>query len=94
MEKQADIKQDQAEELRHLVGEIEGNKEVKEELSASLEEIPKKREIDILNLPPRKEVHTISNRTRFRISRPFIRIIFVVIVLIVILIVGYYFIPN
>ncbi|AXI09368.1 hypothetical protein CV093_11300 [Oceanobacillus sp. 143] len=88
--KKETMQKDQAEELRHLVDEIEDNKDT-EVSSTILERETDKREIDILNLPPRKEVHTTIERTKLRISKPFIRIIFVIIILIAILIVSYYF---
>ncbi|RDW22024.1 hypothetical protein [Oceanobacillus chungangensis] len=94
MKNETDIRKDQAEDLRYLVEEIEDNKEMENDTSAILEEATEKREIDILNLPPRRDVHITNNRTRLRISKPFFRITIVVIILILILIVSYYFIDN
>ena len=64
-------KEDQASELRNLLDGTEDEKEGKEE--------PQKAKIDILNLPPRKEIHTNVYRARFKIDKPLIRFIFVII---------------
>ncbi|WP_100010770.1 hypothetical protein [Lentibacillus sediminis] len=42
-------------------------------------------EIDVLNLPPRKEVHGQKNSTSLKVSRPLLRFLFVVVLLLVIL---------
>lgn len=48
-------------------------------------------EVDVLNLPPRKEVHTNpKSRLQFTFNRPFIRITVVLILLIAILATMYF----
>lgn len=45
----------------------------------------KEQEIDVLNLPPRKEVHGQQNSTTLKVSRPLLRFLFVVVLLLIIL---------
>lgn len=84
---------DQAEQLKQIFDELQQNKSKseesrREEQHTNDDSIPK---IDVLNLPPRREVHGNSNvRTRLGISRPFLRFLSV-IVLIVAIILGAYF---
>ncbi|KKE79320.1 hypothetical protein NSA56_08130 [Oceanobacillus caeni] len=78
------IKEDQASELRNLLDGIENEKESKEE-------DPQKAKIDVLNLPPRKEIHTNKGRTHFKFDKPFIRFI-TVIIFATIIVAVYYFI--
>lgn len=75
---------DQADELRRVFNEVE-NHENKEE-AAAREEM----EIDVLNLPPRKEVHAKSGRTKLRVSRPFIRFALIVAIVLLCLIAALY----
>lgn len=88
MSKQLDNKdQDQADELRELFN-TEENIVLKSE-----EEITERvshREIDVLNLPPRKEVHGISKRTKLKVSKPFWRFVLISLLVIVILVVALY----
>ncbi|GGA61093.1 hypothetical protein [Ornithinibacillus halotolerans] len=52
-------------------------------------------EINVLNLPPRREVHSQNNqKVHFKISKPFIRLAFVIILLAVVLGISFYFNPN
>ncbi|MBM7598334.1 Tfp pilus assembly protein PilN [Virgibacillus halotolerans] len=49
------------------------------------------RRIDVLDLPPRKEVHSKKNkRTQLKLSSPLTRFIFVIVVLLSVLILTYY----
>lgn len=89
---------DQAAELRKLFDEVQGANDLQAEKNQdSTEEndsVPVSeptREIDILNLPPRKEVHSnTKKRTSFKISRPLVRLSTVIIVLAIIIFVAYY----
>lgn len=68
--------EDQANELRTLFQDIEEGNENDEELFA--DQIIN--EIDVLNLPPRKEVHTKNKRTKIKLSKPLLRFLFTVII--------------
>lgn len=69
---------DQANELRSLVKDIEeGNTNDKELLADH-----HINEIDVLNLPPRKEVHTKNTRTKIKLSKPLLRLLFTVVIVI------------
>lgn len=91
---------DQAAELRKLFNEVQGisTNDLKEEQKPeaetkieSNESFESNRKIDILDLPPRKEVHSNSkNRTKLKMSRPFLRFsIFILILILVIFAVFY-----
>ncbi len=81
MEKKSAEELDQAHVLRQLMKEI-GN-ETKHHENDLYERV----KIDVLHLPPRKEIHG-RNKTRFRLTwkMPFIRFTFVIILLIIIVI--------
>lgn len=52
----------------------------------------KKQEIDILNLPPRSEVHGKKmTKMRWKIRSPFIRFLFVILLAIILLVGAYYY---
>ncbi|TFJ93790.1 hypothetical protein [Lentibacillus salicampi] len=81
---------DQGAELRKLLEEVEDGSEQKVQEQTHTQELDKKtqREVDILDLPPRKEVHSHHhNRTKLKIGRASIRLISVIIILIVVLLV-------
>lgn len=75
--------EDQAAELRKLLDEVErGKNEPGAETIILPDENPDhKREIDILNLPPRGEIHNNKKRTQIKFSFPLIRFLFVIIIL-------------
>jgi len=77
-------REDQAEELRRLVYDVEHDKgEESEHIS---EPDMETREIDILNLPPRKEIHgKKQGRVKLKTSTSFKRFLFVIIILIIVL---------
>ncbi|ASK63315.1 hypothetical protein CFK37_14700 [Virgibacillus phasianinus] len=99
--------EEQANDLHKLFNEIQGNENENNRSSdAENNGEPKKteptdrinknseftRDIDILNLPPRKEVHgNRKNHTRIKISKPFVRFSVVIILLILVFLVVYYF---
>ncbi|MGY0691801.1 hypothetical protein ACW2QC_03280 [Virgibacillus sp. FSP13] len=97
MENQTKEREDQATELRKLVNEVQegqantsfDNHSSAEESTDDLEQIDWG--VDILNLPPRKEVHAKDDqRTHMKISRPFIRLLLVIIITLGILVGLYY----
>lgn len=69
-------KEDQANDSRLLYQDIE---EGYDEESFADQII---NEIDVLNLPPRKEVHTKNKRPKIKLSRPLLRFLFTVIIVI------------
>lgn len=72
------IDEDQAEELRNLINKVEG--QTRKQVS---EQDDSERDIDILNLPPRKEIHGSSKiRINFKFSDPLLRLILVFLVVI------------
>lgn len=75
-------KNDQTDHLKQLFNEVNSNHA--NPLKASKDEEIK---IDILNLPPRNEVHKNNkNGMRMTISKPFLRLSFVITVLIVLIV--------
>lgn len=83
---------DQAKELRKLLSEVENpvtsdNKAPEEEISNTPDNT---QTIDVLNLPPRREVHGgKSGRMKIKI-KPYIRLIIVVILIIILFAGGFY----
>ncbi len=93
MNEKTNERSDQAEQLKQIFDELQQNETKSDGLSNDEQykddySIPK---IDVLNLPPRKEVHSKNVRTRISISRPFLRLLSVII-LIVVISFGAYFI--
>ncbi|SFD50911.1 hypothetical protein SAMN05216238_10213 [Lentibacillus persicus] len=102
MENKTKEADDQASELRKLLDEVENGQEV-----TNLEETTHQRKeaeadtekksnrdlnIDILNLPPRKEVHgSTKTHTRLKMSNPSKRFITVAVLLVVLFVVMFYF---
>lgn len=88
---------DQADELKRILSEIDQQEKnrLRNQVSNLLEEEidnPKAttQKIDILELPPRKEVHGKYNSvTRLRIEQPFLRFLIVVLVIIIIVLGAY-----
>lgn len=75
---------DQAEELRRLVYDVQSN-QGNDDDQHEKDFTPEKREIDILNLPPRKEVHGMKQqRVRLKTSKSLKRFLLVIMVLIII----------
>ncbi|MBP2077832.1 sulfite exporter TauE/SafE family protein [Oceanobacillus polygoni] len=87
---------DQADELRNLFQEIEEGQAIEPPLKStdSEQESEAKRDIDILNLPPRKEIHSKDSRTSLKLSGPLIRLLFVIFILILGLAGAYYIWGN
>lgn len=92
MSEKTNAYKDQAEQLKQIFDELQQNAPDSEQLSNELDvddrSIPK---IDVLNLPPRKEIHRDNDvRTRLSISGPFVRFLSIII-LIIIIVFGAYF---
>lgn len=87
---------DQADELRQLFQEIEDGQSTEQHVGNknSEQESEAKRDIDILNLPPRKEIHSKDSRTSLKLSGPLIRLLLVIFILIVGLAGAYYIWGN
>ncbi|WP_047980021.1 hypothetical protein [Ornithinibacillus contaminans] len=91
MEEKKNIHHDQAKELREILQELQSN-ESEEKVSSESQEIYSEsinsstaNPMNILNLPPRSEVHGIKKkRTRLKIRKPFIRLSMVAICLLVV----------
>lgn len=85
--------EDQAEQLKQIFDELQQNAPNSDQPSNEQEviddSIPK---IDILNLPPRREIHDDNHtRTRLSISRPFLRFLSIIIFVIIIVFGAYFF---
>lgn len=80
----------QADELQKLFQEVQEHEEEaydKIETEVKHDMQPK---IDVLNLPPRKDVHrSHKKKTRFKLSNPLRRLILVVFILIIIIAIVY-----
>ena len=82
----------QADELEKLLQEVQNhdiddNQRAEERITR--ESQPK---IDVLNLPPRKDVHrSHKSRVKLKFSKPFRRLMFVVLILIIMIIVVLYY---
>ena len=91
----SEYEQNQAEKLKQLFDEVNNQSLKEEESNEQKNEEQQYIEIDVLKLPPRKEVHT-NPKSRLYIpsKRPLIRISFVIILLIAILATIYFFIGD
>ncbi|MBD1222639.1 hypothetical protein [Virgibacillus halodenitrificans] len=78
---------DQAAELRKLVTDDEKSIDIAEEGNIEDDETTK---IDLLNLPPRKQVHTTKKSTKVKVSSAFIRFIIVFLALTFLVLIAYY----
>ncbi|MGJ9456844.1 hypothetical protein [Oceanobacillus sp. CF4.6] len=91
----SDESKDQANDLRSLIQEVENEHEKNpDESLVSNEHTEEKRGVDILNLPSRKEIHSVNQRTRFKISKPLFRLLLVILLLIIIFIGASYFLGD
>ncbi|MBU5466290.1 hypothetical protein KQI49_05515 [Virgibacillus sp. MSJ-26] len=81
------VDEDQATELRKLISEVEAKDDVKNPTNEERKQEPR-RQIDILDLPPRKEIHSKKkSRVHFKLNRSVLRLI-VVFLLVAAVIVG------
>lgn len=92
--------EDQATQLKKLFNELQQNEDNVEEyeqnedilINNKVDETEDELKIDVLNLPPRKEVHSANRvRTKLKLGRPMIRLIFVFTVLVIVIASAYYF---
>ncbi|MCT1576013.1 hypothetical protein M3E13_06955 [Oceanobacillus kimchii] len=74
-----EVKKDQADDLRKAVEELNDS----QEFNSDSIQISKHKELemDILNLPPRKDVHYNSKRMRLKLNFSLFRLIMVIIIL-------------
>ncbi|MFD1850514.1 hypothetical protein [Oceanobacillus bengalensis] len=99
MELKTENSNDQANDLRSLIEETIGEQQPLEPIQeddeqhedSKKEEKEEKREFDILNLPPRKEVHTINRFTGVKFSAPLIQFLTVIVIIGIILAGAYYY---
>ncbi|RYG73630.1 hypothetical protein EU245_05895 [Lentibacillus lipolyticus] len=86
---------DQAKELRDLIDEVEGTNgkhEHQQAEEASGSGGTRQQKVDILDLPPRRDVHTGNNKgIKLKISRASLRLLSVIIVLLVLFGTAFYF---
>src|SRR5690625_3015274 len=69
-------------DLQKLVNEVQRKKRGEIEQEAPQDDPEQIRRIDILNLPPRTEIHSkYKKRTHVKFSRPLLRLLMVIIVL-------------
>lgn len=80
-------KEDQAAELREILDQQQSEEIETKKGNA-------KQEIDILNLPPRSEVHTEIGKARMKVSKPLIRFLFVLFLLTLITLLAYYYLED
>ena len=85
-----DEEQDQASELRKLINKVEVP-----DTEKTREKKENEREIDILNLPPRKEIHhSKKSKTRIKLNSPVLRLIFVIVLMMVVIAGAIYLFVN
>lgn len=84
-EKNSTTHQDQATGLKELFNEIQQGEAQQEELEKNEDtdvNLTATHKIDVLNLPPRKEIHSNKKqRVRMRLTKPLIRLMFVTIII-------------
>lgn len=92
LNKEINNHENQAAKLKELFNEVrQGEVEHQNEQVELLEESEPTRKINVLNLPPRKEIHSNKKRrTRLKIGKPLKRFLIVIFILIVILAGAYY----
>ncbi|MFS0672698.1 hypothetical protein [Ornithinibacillus sp. 179-J 7C1 HS] len=80
--------QDQADELKTILSELNRHqREVIPDEDHNVDSTNQK-DISVLNLPPRKEVHGHKRkRTHLKITKPFLRLAFVVVLLLAVLVI-------
>lgn len=79
---------EQATDLQKLIEEVHQNANIQHEApgESTSEESNQIRKIDILNLPPRKKIHSNQKkRLHIKLSRPLFRLLSVIIILLVII---------
>lgn len=94
-------KEDQATQLKNLVEELNQQSAAKEEIDYPFDNNDTFRSenqnpvIDVLNLPPRKDVHlSNSKRASLKVSKPLVRFLLVCLIIAVILGSTFYFLSE
>jgi hypothetical protein len=83
---------DQAKELRSILNELHSQSDDNSDERIEVEHEDEQKEINVLDLPPRKEVHgQKKRRAHVKLSKPLIRLVVVAVLLIIILIMLLYF---
>ncbi len=91
LDKQSDEKQDQSDGLQQIINEVNDKTKHHEEQEQRDENVYE--DIDVLNLPPRKEIHSQKKSIlRVTFKRPFLRFLFVIILMTVIIVGAIYLI--
>jgi len=89
------VDEDQATELRKLISEVDIKAVQPKESIDKEKEQESYPQIDILNLPPRKEVHgKKKSRVHFKLSRSILRLIFVLLLAMAVIIGVIYLFEN
>ncbi|WP_077299638.1 hypothetical protein [Virgibacillus pantothenticus] len=84
---------DQATQLRQMVQEVSETENSADELERDDKDL--EMDTDILNLPPRKEVHRHKKQsTRLKIGHPLQRLLFIILLLVLIIAGAYFFIGE
>jgi len=85
---------DQANELKKLLSDVtrqESSNDPTLAESETLNTLDETKKIDVLNLPPRKEIHGgKASRMKIKITKPYIRLIVVVSLIIILFASGFY----
>ncbi|MFD1336359.1 hypothetical protein ACFQ4N_12415 [Oceanobacillus iheyensis] len=76
-----EAKKDQADDLRKAVDELNDSSNQEFNSDSIQTSKQKEMEMDILNLPPRKDVHDNSKRMRIKLNFSLLRLIMVIIIL-------------
>lgn len=91
MEKQHN---NQAEQLQNLINELQHNETDDKPSNKPFSGAEHVRKVDVLNLPPRKEVHQKKGWTKIKFRKPFVRLLVVLVLLIIVVFGTYYYWGN
>ncbi|HLR75892.1 MAG TPA: hypothetical protein VK077_11560 [Virgibacillus sp.] len=81
----------QADELQKLFKEVQEHETDEQELVNDQKSHDMQPKIDVLNLPPRKEVHrSHGKKIKLKLSKPLQRLMFVIFILIIVMIAIYF----
>lgn len=84
-------KNNQAKQLEYLLNELQMTSKEKEKSKKPFSGTERVRKVDILNLPPRKEIHQKKGWIKPKFSRPLVRFLLVCTVLVLIFAGVYYY---
>lgn len=95
MGQEQETHKDQSYELQKLIQDVDIKpSENNLEDEANNDDLNIQEDIDVLNLPPRKDVHKMKSRIHFKMSKAFLRFMFVVLIIVIILIGTYYYVGE